>query len=298
MLNFNHPVKELIWTGGQNDRTGLFGRLPGSSTDYKSNDYYINKDITYNLVLNGQERMSARPLEYFTKQQVYDYHTGTPVGTGNAYTLDCNKCCNNKGGEGSQIDKEIAVSVDFPETVMKNSETKLPQLLLDSNEGNDDLNKIGNSIVIGIKGTGEAVVAIGDEIGKLAGKGFNAIGNLFNATAPISTEEISENIVEDIINNIDRYTDLHEQFIYNTGTGQASTDSIAVYSFALKPEEHQPSGTCNFSRIDSARLVINNAPNIQVGDNYECCCDQYDVYAVNYNVLRIMSGMGGLAYSN
>ena len=62
-------------------------------------------------------------------------------------------------------------------------------------------------------------------------------------------------------------------------------DSIGVYSFALKPEEHQPSGTCNFSRIDNAQLVQSAAKAVEV-------------YAVNYNVLRIMSGMGGLAYSN
>ena len=65
----------------------------------------------------------------------------------------------------------------------------------------------------------------------------------------------------------------------------AALDSIAVYSFALKPEEHQPSGTCNFSRIDNARLELSAA-------------DDLYVYAINYNVLRIMSGMGGLAYSN
>jgi len=86
--------------------------------------------------------------------------------------------------------------------------------------------------------------------------------------------------------------------VANTGYGNSTHDNIAVYSFALKPEEHQPSGTCNFSRIDSARLVIKGAPNVQVGDSKNCCCDQYDVYAINYNVLRIMSGMGGLAYSN
>jgi hypothetical protein len=66
-------------------------------------------------------------------------------------------------------------------------------------------------------------------------------------------------------------------------------DSIGVYSFALKPEEHQPSGTCNFSRIDNAQIVIGGAqvPAVNI-----------IVYAINYNVLRIMSGMGGLAYSN
>ena len=69
-------------------------------------------------------------------------------------------------------------------------------------------------------------------------------------------------------------------------------DQIGVYSFALKPEEHQPSGTCNFSRIDSAKLHLNYlvSTNSQTLDVV--------VYAVNYNVLRIMSGMGGLAYSN
>ena len=61
---------------------------------------------------------------------------------------------------------------------------------------------------------------------------------------------------------------------------------INVYSFALKPEEHQPSGTCNFSRIDNAQLKTTGT------------AQTLNVYAVNYNVLRVMSGMGGLAYSN
>jgi len=66
-------------------------------------------------------------------------------------------------------------------------------------------------------------------------------------------------------------------------------DCLAVYSFALKPEEHQPSGTCNFSRIDNAQLTC---------ENYSGAGTILKIYAVNYNVLRIMSGMGGLAYSN
>jgi hypothetical protein len=82
-----------------------------------------------------------------------------------------------------------------------------------------------------------------------------------------------------------------DSVLLQTGMGQASNDVIAVYSFSLRPEEHQPSGTCNFSRIDNSRLVINNV-------NDKCCFSEYDVYAINYNVLRIMSGMGGLAYSN
>jgi hypothetical protein len=83
-----------------------------------------------------------------------------------------------------------------------------------------------------------------------------------------------------------------QRYQHHTGSG---TDAAApnvphVYSFGLKPEEHQPSGTCNFSRIDNAvlNLTVSSAPS---GSSLK-------VYAVNYNVLRIMSGMGGLAYSN
>jgi hypothetical protein len=75
---------------------------------------------------------------------------------------------------------------------------------------------------------------------------------------------------------------------------RAPDAGVNVYSFALRPEEHQPSGTCNMSRIDNAtlQLVLSNAT--VEGTNTA----KVRVYARNYNVLRIMSGMGGLAYSN
>ena len=87
------------------------------------------------------------------------------------------------------------------------------------------------------------------------------------------------------------YFDLVQPFQHHT---RSPDTGINVYSFALRPEEHQPSGTCNFSRIDNAtlQLVLSNAT-VQ-GVNTA----KVRVYAVNYNVLRIMSGMGGLAYSN
>jgi len=95
-----------------------------------------------------------------------------------------------------------------------------------------------------------------------------------------------------------RYFSRTQVWEHHTGSGglgaAAATDNaqgrlndgIGVYSFALNPEEHQPSGTCNFSRIDNAQFVQTTNATATM------------VYAVNYNVLRIMSGMGGLAYSN
>jgi hypothetical protein len=70
---------------------------------------------------------------------------------------------------------------------------------------------------------------------------------------------------------------------------------IYSYSFALSPEEHQPSGTCNFSRIDNAVLQLTYST---ANPNHTSAALALKVFAVNYNVLRIMSGMGGLAYSN
>jgi hypothetical protein len=84
---------------------------------------------------------------------------------------------------------------------------------------------------------------------------------------------------------------------------------IYLYSYGLRPEEHQPSGTVNFSRIDNAQLEYRLSDNSKV-PSYHVDTSPYGavfsssatgiftIYAVNYNVLRIMSGMGGLAYSN
>ena len=109
--------------------------------------------------------------------------------------------------------------------------------------------------------------------------------NLFNANTDTITLKLNGH--ERFAPRNIRYFTRTQVWQHHTGYGstQADGDEIAVYSFALKPEEHQPSGTCNFSRIDNAQLVQSAAKAVEV-------------YAVNYNVLRIMSGMGGLAYSN
>ena len=71
----------------------------------------------------------------------------------------------------------------------------------------------------------------------------------------------------------------------------SATNPVGMYSFCLKPGEHQPSGSCNFSRIDNARLTYN-------GGKSDADTSSLHLFALNYNVLRIMSGMGGLTYSN
>jgi len=87
------------------------------------------------------------------------------------------------------------------------------------------------------------------------------------------------------------YFDVVQPFQHHT---RAPDTGICVYSFALRPEEHQPSGSCNFSRIDNAVLqLVLSSPTVS-----GTATAKVRVYAVNYNVLRVMSGMAGVAYSN
>ena len=87
-----------------------------------------------------------------------------------------------------------------------------------------------------------------------------------------------------------RYFNLVQPFQHHSNV---PATGINLYSFALKPEEHQPSGSANLSRIDNATLQLNITSAANALSNKVVA-----IYAVNYNVLRIMSGMGGLAYSN
>jgi len=108
------------------------------------------------------------------------------------------------------------------------------------------------------------------------------------------------------LNGHERFTPRHSEYFrlvqpYEHHTQVPVSSGIHVYSFALKPEEHQPSGTCNFSRIDNAVLKCSggNTWTTTLGTSDTTASDTVlNIYAVNYNVLRIMSGMGGLAYSN
>ena len=212
-LNFNHPVKELIWCKSdmftKSSKNTLCKGEPIGEFDVNMNSFAkqpaVEKDsmayltdgeleCNWTINLNGNERFAPRNTRYFSRVQVKDYHTGA--------------------GGLCAFDRDL----DIPEY------------------------RDGYA---------------------------NAAEN-----HPLPND-------------------------FNLGTLRASgmsrskcNDSILVYSFALKPEEHQPSGTCNFSRIDNAKLELSSD-----GTN-DWSGNSMKVYAVNYNVLRIMSGMGGLAYSN
>ena len=119
--------------------------------------------------------------------------------------------------------------------------------------------------------------------------------NWNNFTNATNNNEIKDNLITTAklqLNGNDRFAERDGKYFslvqpYQHHNNIPVNQGINVYSFALKPEEHQPSGTLNMSRIDTAQLQVKSS---KAGELF--------VYAVNYNVLRILSGMGGLAYSN
>ena len=311
-LNFNHPVKELIWTN--------------ESVIEQMN---VASDITtVQLKLNGHDRFSEKKLEYFQLRQPYEYHSAVPrQNLPSAAQLTSNVVAredleitaitgttdSGAGGLTTVAAASIAVLKDDtdPGGGSNSTLTEITDgVTLSTDEVLYVVNKadVGDKLFVGrlyeisLGGTMAAEVGtvfatltentIGPQttyanttsllrFNKLlvkSGTGLLAAGFTSGAGADILT-----------ISAINEFVPKGD-LITQARTSQM-TRKINVYSFGLKPEEHQPSGTCNFSRIDSAKLEFKKLANSASGGLIQ-------IYAVNYNVLRIMSGMGGLAYSN
>jgi hypothetical protein len=108
-----------------------------------------------------------------------------------------------------------------------------------------------------------------------------------DSSNPVTNAKIMLNGNDRFATRSGDYFSLVQPYQHHENTPDKYHQGINVYSFALKPEEHQPSGTLNMSRIDTAVLSLSSTISGVIS-----------IYAVNYNVLRILSGMGGLAYSN
>jgi hypothetical protein len=240
-LNFNHPVKELIWTNT-------------AGADYN----------TAKLVLNGHDRFAAQPTEYFQLRQPMDHHTAVPgqnipqLDTPNMLGTPIDSGITSHNTSPSGV---IAVNVAIGSLTYAASQT-IPF-------------KVGDLFVSSVEpASADATVS----------------GGLMHKVTAVSATVVS---FTPSLESPPANADAMKVFIVARAAGRCRTSQLAkkvnCYSFALKPEEHQPSGTCNFSRIDNAQLVTTGGTDMDADDK---------IYAVNYNVLRVMSGMGGLAYSN
>jgi hypothetical protein len=135
-----------------------------------------------------------------------------------------------------------------------------------------------------------------------------SLGEKAEALAPLYDAKL-------LLNGQDRFATRRGSY-FNYYTSYQSTRKcnpgagVYMYSFALKPHESIPTGQLNFSRIDTATLQLTfKAANASAADISDVLSEEYTtanatqltdllVYGVNFNILRVLGGMAGLAYSN
>ena len=137
-------------------------------------------------------------------------------------------------------------------------------------------------------GTGAPMLLTGTDGGAADWVEDGATGDATHSIGPLSTMKLVLNGQERMKEQSGKYFNQVQPFNHHSG---CPYPGVYSYSFALRPEEHQPSGTCNFSRIDNAQVAVTLKSGTE--DN-----TVMHMFATNYNVLRIQSGMGGLAFSN
>ena len=246
-LNFNHPVKELVWVV-QRD----------SFVDCTPNQMFI------------QEVNGCQPFNYTD-----DFSTEGIV-------MDVL-------GRGSLGGGAVSAGNRVPTTLNDGpSGPYLPGLGIQAGPSLQGASWLDSNL--GDAGNDQALV-FEDTTNYLLAKVILQSGVRCEGKNPVEVAKLQLNGQDRFTEREGRYFSRVQPYQHHTRT---PTQGINVYSFALKPEEHQPSGTCNFSRIDKATLQLTVSVNtVRSGRTA-----QVRVYAVNYNVQRVMSGMGGLAYSN
>jgi len=273
-LRFNHPVKELVWRA-VNPSPGCCGNQTG-----------LDDICDVVLQLNGHDRFRKRSGDYFSVVQRYEHHTG-------ARTSGADPMSTQAPGHPN-----AAKALEDMKTEIAAFKTSVEGVTAEVAGVVGEWDATAQGVTVGLVGALETArasleTALGTNTvnGELAGV-LTAAGNLntdISTNGNTAVKALTQPAALTVYtaaewNNIDNQSQVA------TTTACVDAGCIYSYSFALKPEEHQPSGTCNFSRIDNAVM--------QVGLNTVTTASKLDIYAVNYNVLRIMSGMGGLAYSN
>jgi hypothetical protein len=278
-LNFNHPVKELIWVV-----------QPDQNVDYCSS---LACDALLFKVLGAQpfnytDAIDALPNAVHAFGGPAEI-AGGPATAGLLYNenafIDANGLFDQAGALDVDIPSNFTGYWHGPNNPYDEANLGGPNLTYPTN-GAAGTNTLGQPIIRAALNEGSTVSDAGTFVLTETSLDMHCWGQNPCVTAKLQ------------LNGQDRFSEREGTYFSWVQPYQSHTRSpdegINVYSFALRPEEHQPSGTCNFSRIDNAtlQLVLSNA----TVEGTKTA--KVRVYATNYNVLRIMSGMGGLAYSN
>jgi len=245
-LNFNHPVKELIWVV-----------QPDKNVDYCSS---LERGTVLNRLLGAQpfnytDAVDALPnaIMAFGSHDSVANTTGSYISASGLFNDAGAQDVYTTGTSWWQLGSGQPSTADY------------------------NLPNFGSGLNSGVSDAGTFVLT------------ETSLDMHCWGENPVVTAKLQLNGQDRFSEREGTYFDLVQPWQHHT---RAPDTGINLYSFALRPEEHQPSGSCNFSRIDNAtlQLVLSNAT--VEGTNTA----KVRVYAVNYNVLRVMSGMGGLNY--
>ena len=246
-LNFNHPVKELIWVVQPDANVDYCSSLDASQLLYKT--------------------LGAQPFNY--TDAIDALPNAIHAFGGPAETSGANAVITASGLF------QMAGAMDVPSASANQS-----GFAWTSNGASyPAFDAVGPASASGLSDAGTVVLA------------ETALDMHCWGENPCVTAKLQLNGQDRFSEREGSYFDVVQPFQHHTRNPDTG---INVYSFALRPEEHQPSGTCNFSRIDNAVLQLVLSSNTVAGT----ATAKVRVYAVNYNVLRVMSGMAGVAYSN
>jgi Large eukaryotic DNA virus major capsid protein/Major capsid protein N-terminus len=233
-LNFNHPVKELIWVVQPDANVDYCSSLDGSSTLYRT--------------------LGAQPFNYTDSLDALP--NAIHAFGGDAETNGANAFINASGL--FQMPGAVDVS------------TVNNQQWADGR----DAPFAATGVVSGSALSDAGTFVLAETALDMHCWGEN----------PVVTAKLQLNGQDRFSEREGSYFDVVQPFQHHT---RAPDTGINVYSFALRPEEHQPSGSCNFSRIDNAVLqLVLSSPTVS-----GVATAKVRVYAVNYNVLRVMSGI-------
>ena len=273
-LNFNHPVKELIWVV-----------QPDQNVDYCSS---LVCDALLFKVLGAQPFNYTDAIDALPNA-IHAFGGPASLAADSRSFIDARGLFQDAGALDYDIPTGFTGYWHGPQNPYNESNFGGPTIPF-----NPDGTNIANITGSGIDPT------ILNQLKDLAASGHNDNSTVSDAGTFVLTETSidmhcwGQNPVVTAklqLNGQDRFSEREGTYFSWVQPYQAHTrnphEGINVYSFALRPEEHQPSGTCNFSRIDNAtlQLVLSNA----TVEGTKTA--KVRVYATNYNVLRIMSGI-------
>jgi len=291
-LNFNHPCKYLVWAPHLErhaTRQNWIAWAAGASTWKEAADRFAR--VLYVATRTGATvTAGAANVTTVPAVSVGDVvEPGTLVGLNATVTallgkIEVKIVATTAAAAGGQLTLGVGLSELLNNTiVVRNNLTP------------EDLSKRQSDL-----SAGGAVSAVLDLATVSVVDHFN-YGNFVDGTDnPVYSAKLQ-------LNGHDRFQDRDGHYFNYVQPSQhfsnTPADGVNVYSFALKAEDHQPTGTCNFSRIDNATLQVQtglyNATSTSYTEYLGSSSSSFiNIYTQNYNVLRVMSGMAGTAYSN